>query len=146
MGKFDFEIDPAFLRSLGKLSDVDKYAPQMVNAAVPILEKRVKAELAKHRRTGTMIDSVKKTRAKRTKDGAYIATVRPTGIATQYINSKGELKERKTTVRNMEILAHREYGTKKQAPTPILTKALNDSKSECERAMAEAFKKETGLK
>ena len=46
----------------------------------------------------------------------------------------------------MEILAHMEYGTKKQAPTPILTKALNDSKSECERAMAETFKKETGLK
>lgn len=37
MGKFDFEIDPAFLRSLGKLSDVDKYAPQMIDAATPIL-------------------------------------------------------------------------------------------------------------
>ena len=33
MGKFDFEIDPAFLRSLGKLAEVEKYAPQMIDAA-----------------------------------------------------------------------------------------------------------------
>ena len=146
MGKFDFEIDPAFLRSLGKLADVDKCAPKMVNAAIPILERQVKSELAKHRRTGTMIDSVKKTRAKKAKTGAYIATVRPTCMATQYISEKGELKDRKEPVRNMEILAHMEYGTKKQPATPILTKALNDCKGECERAMAEVFKQEMGSK
>ena len=43
MGKFDFEIDPAFLRSLGKLAEVEKYAPQMIDAATPILEKNIKS-------------------------------------------------------------------------------------------------------
>ena len=59
MGKFDFEIDPAFLRSLGKLAEVEKYAPQMIDAATPILERSIKAALAGHRRTGTMVKSVK---------------------------------------------------------------------------------------
>lgn len=92
MGKFDFEIDPAFLRSLGKLSDVDKYAPQMIDAATPILEKNIKSALAGHRRTGTMVNSVKRTRAKKAKNGTYLATVRPTGMSKNTSTSTARLK------------------------------------------------------
>ena len=106
MGKFDFEIDPAFLRSLGKLAEVEKYAPQMIDAATPILEKNIKSALAGHRRTGTMVNSVKRTRAKKAKNGTYLATVRPTGMSRKYIDKHGKVKKRKTPVRNMEILAH----------------------------------------
>lgn len=90
MGKFDFEIDPAFLRSLGKLAEVEKYAPQMIDAATPILEKNIKSALAGHRRTGTMVNSVKRTRAKKAKNGTYLATVRPTGMSRKYIDKHGK--------------------------------------------------------
>ena len=145
MGKFDFEIDPAFLRSLGKLSEVERYALQMLDAATPILEKSIKAELAVHRRTGTLVKSVKRTRATKAKNGAYLATVRPTGKSKKYIDKHGKLRERGSPVRNMEILAHIEYGTKNQPATPLLTKAVNDCRAECESAMTEAFRHESGV-
>jgi phage protein, HK97 gp10 family len=142
MAKFDFEIPPEFIRTLGRLSDVDRYAPLMIDAATPTIEDAVKRELAKHRRTGTMLKSIKRTRAKKTKNGGYLATVRPTGESTKYLSKKGELKERKTAVRNMEIIAHMEYGTSKQPPTPVLSKALDDAKDEALKIMQETFNKE----
>ena len=42
----------------------------------------------------------------------------------------------------MAILAHLEYGTSKQSPIPILSKAINDSKSEVEAKMREVFEEE----
>lgn len=129
MGKFDFQIDPAFLKQLGRLADVDRVAPQMIDEAMPILEKNLKGELVKHKRTSDMLDSVKKTKAGKSRKGGYYAVVRPTGK-----DSKG--------VRNMEKLAWLEYGAKKQPPTPILTKAIKDSKSAVESKMSEVFKRE----
>ena len=128
MGKFDFEIPPDFLKQLGKLSDIDRIAPIMIDEAMPILEENVKKELGKHRRTGDMIDSVKTTKVTQNKYGWY-AVVRPTG------------KDRKG-VRNMEKLAHAEYGTSKQSGTPILTKAIADSKDDVLKKMQEVFNRE----
>ncbi len=129
MGKFDFEISPEFIKALGRLADVDRIAPKMIDEAMPILVDNVKSELAQHRRTGDMLDSVKKTKANKTKYGGYYAVVRPTG------------KDRKG-VRNMEKLAHAEYGTSKQAPTPILTKAIKDSEPAVLNKMQEVFNRE----
>lgn len=129
MGKFSFNIPDDFIKQLGKLSDIDSIAPQMIDEAMPILAENLKSELAKHKRTGDMLDSVKKTKAGKTKNGGYFAVVRPTG------------KDRKG-VRNMEKLAHAEYGTKKQPPTPILTKAIKDSEKAVLSKMQEVFERE----
>ena len=129
MGKFDFEIPTAFIRQLGKLEDVDRVAPIMINEAMPILERNLRTELSRHKKTSDMLDSVKKTKAGKVKGGGYFATVRPTGL-----DSKG--------VRNMEKLAWLEYGTSKQTPTPILTKAIKDSDSEVLDKMQEVFERE----
>lgn len=142
MGKFDFEISPEFIKALGRLADVDKYAPKMINESMPILEKNLKSELAKHKRTSNMLDSVKKTKAGKTKSGGYFAVVRPTGVARTYMDKKGVERPRKEPVRNMEILAHLECGTSNQSPKPILTKAINDSKPAVESKMAEVFRRE----
>lgn len=128
MGKFDFQVDPEFLKQLGRMADVERFAPKMINESMPILEANLKSELSRHRRTGDMLDSVKKTKAGKNKYG-YYATVRPTGK-----DQKG--------VRNMEKLAHVEYGTKKQPPTPVLTKAIKDSEAGVEAKMQEVFKRE----
>jgi len=136
MGKFDFEIDPGFLRQLGRMADVEKIAPKMIDEAMPILERHVKSELAKHRRTGDMLGSVKKTRSKKNSAGNYYAVVRPTGK-----NREG--------VRNMEVLAHLEFGHNrkdgtKSPPTKILSQAIEDSREAVYDKMQEVYSREIG--
>lgn len=153
MGKFDFQIPDDFLKQLGKLADVDRIAPKMLNEALPILEKNVKREVAKvsesgrvitytytdkkgktrtakRKQTGDLLKSIKMSKANKNKYG-YYASVRPTGK-----DSKG--------VRNMEKLVYLEYGTSKQSPTPTLTKAIKDSESAVLNKMQEVFEREAG--
>ena len=142
MANFTFEVDPAFLRSLGRLADVDEIAPLMLDEAVPILEANVKAEVAKHRRTGNMYKSIRRTKATRTKKGGYSVAVRPTGYATTYMDARGKVHARGKPYPNMSILAHLEYGTSHISPTPILSKALHDSRQPVYDKMAEVFERE----
>ena len=141
MGKFDFEIDQDFVKKLLELSDPDEYVPQILDSAIPILEESVKSELSKHKRTSQLINSVKKTKASKSPNGGYFVCVRPTGKSESYIDGKGVLRKYKVPVRNMEILAHLEYGTSKQKPTPILTKAYKDSYNSVMAKMQEEFGK-----
>lgn len=141
MAKFDFEIPSEMFKQLFKLENIDEIAPKMINEAMPILENNFKSELSKHKRTGAMMDSVKRTKAKATKNG-YYAIVRPTGESTKYMDDKGVIRDRKKPVRNMEILAHNEYGTSKEPPIPILTKAIKDSESGVLDKMQEVFNRE----
>ena len=141
MGKFDFEIDQDFVKKLLELSDPDEYVPQILDSAIPILEESVKSELSKHKRTSQLINSVKKTKASKSPNGGYFVCVRPTGKSDSYIDGKGVLRKYKVPVRNMEILAHLEYGTSKQKPTPILTKAYKDSYNSVMAKMQEEFGK-----
>lgn len=129
MGKFDFQVSPDFLKQLGRLQDVDRVAPMMIDEAIPILETNVKKELSLHRVTGSMANSIKRSKAKATRNGGYIANVYPTGK-----DEKG--------VRNMEKLVYLEYGTSKQAAVPTLTKAINDSESAALNKMQEVFNRE----
>lgn len=130
MAKFDFEIPSDFIKQLGRLADVDRIAPQMIDEAIPILERNVKAEVGKHKRTGELANSVKKTKANKNKYG-YYASVRPTGT-----DKKG--------VRNMEKMVYLEYGTSKQSPAPTLTKAIKDSEKAVLDKMQEVFSREVG--
>ena len=141
MGKFDFEIDQDFVKKLLELSDPDEYVPQILDSAIPILEESVKSELSKHKRTSQLINSVKKTKASKSPNGGYFVCVRPTGKSDSYLDGKGVLRKYKVPVRNMEILAHLEYGTSKQKPTPILTKAYKDSYNSVMAKMQEEFGK-----
>ena len=143
MGKFSAYMPEELYKQLAKLgAETDRIAKVMLEASVEPLTKHVKAECRAHRRTGTMEDSVKKTRAYVAKNGAYYIVVRPTGMATEYIDKNGQRKPRKTPVRNMEIMAHAEFGTSKQAPTPILSKAIADAGPECLNVMQEVFNRE----
>jgi len=129
MAKFDFEIDPEFIKHLGRLADVDRIAPQMIDEAIPILLTNVKRESAKHKLSGNLYQSIKPTKAKKTKGGGYYACVRPTG------------KDKKG-VRNMEKMVYLEYGTVKQSAKPVLTKAIKDSESAVKKKMQEVFERE----
>ena len=142
MAKFDFNISDDFLKTLGRMQDVERIAPKMIDNAMPILLGNVKNEVAKHKRTGDMFKSIKKTKAKAIKKGGFFAVVRPTGVSTHYMSSDGTVKERKKPVRNMEILAHLEYGTSKIKPKAILSKSVKDSESAIEKSMQRTFEEE----
>lgn len=129
MGKFGFSIPPDFLRTLGKLEDVDRIAPKMINEATPLLENSVKSNLIAHKQSGEMVASIKKTKASKKKDGGYKATVRPTG-------------KDKNGIRNMEKAAYLEFGTSKQRATPWVNSSINDCDSEVLDSMRKTFERE----
>ncbi len=85
-----------------------------------------------------MADSVKQTKPKENQYG-WMTCVRPTGKSTRYIDAHGKLQDRKDPVRNMEIIAHMEYGTSKQSKTPVLTAAVKDAREEVRAAMQEEY-------
>lgn len=130
---FNFNFPQGLIDQINRMGMLDEIAPKMLDEATPIIERNVKLELAQHRRTGDMIASVKRTKAKKTKVGGYYAVVRPTGK-----DSKG--------VRNMEKIAHMEYGTAKQPATPVLTKALHNSEAEVAEKLQQVFDQEVSAK
>lgn len=130
MAQFDITGFDEFLADLSSW-DVDRLAPLMLQEAVVPLERNVRAETARHHRTGDMEGSIKKTGASMGASGNYYICVRPTGT-----DRKG--------VRNMEKMAYAEYGTSKQPATPILTPAVHKSEAEVYKAMQDVFDRETG--
>ena len=126
MGKFDFNVPQEFIDKLERMQDSDVTTKKILKATVPILKRQVKKECEKHARTRSMVDSVDATNVKKNKIGWYVS-VRPTGV-----DEKG--------VRNMEKMAHAEFGTSKQTATPILSKAIADCRDECLEKMIETYK------
>ena len=137
MGKFEFQMDPEFVRMLERMGDIDVLAPKVLEGAAPILKAHVIAETDKHHEYSKdyeLVKSIKSSKAFKNKYGWYLS-VRPTGTD-------------KSGVRNMEKMAHLEYGYYSHKnkiriqPIPILTKAINDAKSEVERRMQQIFEEE----
>lgn len=77
MAKFDIHGIDEFMKEISQL-DLDRIAPKMLEESVPILEKSVRTESAKHHDTGAMEESIKATGASVNARGHYIC-VRPTG-------------------------------------------------------------------
>jgi HK97 gp10 family phage protein len=125
MGKFDFQFDAELTRQLERLENFDEIAPKILDGATPILEGHIKGEVSKHKKTGDMYNSIKPTKASKNEYG-WFTVVRPTG-------------KDKNGVRNMDKLAYLEYGTSKEAPTPVLTKAVKDAEPEVTEKMLELF-------
>ena len=140
---FDFTVPTGFLLQLGTLAEVDKYAPQMIDESIPILEREVRKSLAKHKRTGLIVKSVKSTKAGYNKaEGVFFAVVRPTGKSSKYMADNGKVYFRKKPIRNMEIVAHIEYGTADQDAKPFLTKAYKDAEPAVLAKMNDVFTRE----
>lgn len=128
MGKFDFQFDTELTKKIERLSNFDEIAVDMLTEASPILLSRVKNEVGKHKDTGDLYASIKLMKKPKKNQYGWFISVIPTGT-----DSKG--------VRNMEKLAHLEYGTSKIAPKPILTKALEDARDEVGESMQNTLNK-----
>lgn len=127
MASFEMEGMDDFMNGLSQI-DIDRIAPKMLEEAAPILEEKVKKRAAEHKDTGSMIASIKPTKPAN-KDNAYRITVRPTG------------KDKKG-VRNMDKMAYLEFGTNKQAATPVLSPAVREAEAPAAEKMQEVFDRE----
>lgn len=128
MASFQFNGIDDLVKDLDSFQ-FSKIVPTMIEEAAPILESAVKTRAAAHQSSGKMYASIKTTKVSATGDG-YSAVVRPTG------------KDSKTGVRNMEKMAYLEYGTSKQAATPVISPAVRESESKVIEKMQEVFNRE----
>ena len=129
MANFDFSFDEEFIKSLGSLAEIERYAPKMIDEALPIIEKRLKAKLKSHEFSGDLIRSIKIKKSKRVKNGGYFGSVFPSGQSTDG-----------TT--NAEKLIYLEFGTSHQPSTGILAKVVQESADEVNAKMQEVFERE----
>ena len=131
MARFEVEGLDELLKDM-TLLDADRLAPMMLEEAAPPLEANVRKRAGSHRDTGAMEASIKTTRPHKKGNGYSICT-RPIGR-----DKKG--------VRNMEKAVYMEFGTSKQAATPIISPAVRESEPEVLEKMQEVFDREVGSK
>ncbi len=122
---------------LGKLAQPEKIAAKAVDAAAPVVEKKMKAEIAKaaNRKDkngkpyaiGELAASVGRTKTGENEWGIY-SVVLPLGN-----DRKG--------LRNAEKLAYLEYGVKSrgQEPHPVRQRTVNAAEPECQKIMEDTI-------
>lgn len=132
MANFHLERIDDLIRELDEAGNLDEIAPEMIEAALPILEDSLKEtvqnEANKGYATGELVASIKKSRSMRNQYG-YFGVVRPTGT-----DKKG--------VRNMEKLAYLHYGIcNKQEARPVVNKAVFHAEEKVIKKMQEVYNK-----
>ena len=123
-----------FAKELEELGNVDKYAPELLNAAAPILEKELHSQVQRKANrgyaTGDLAASIKAKKPGENKYGHYVVVT-------------AEGKDRKG-VRNNEKLAYLNYGTSKQQARPVIAKSIKNAEGDCLEAMQKKFDEVTG--
>lgn len=138
MGTFRMDIPNELTKLLSTMeTQMDEISVDAVKEAELIVVDALKAECSKHnvckedKTRGQMVASIKATGPKKNALGVY-DFVRPTGK-----DSKG--------VRNMEKLAHLEYGTSKQPATPVCQKVKDQISKKVADTMETRIKRGFGI-
>jgi len=145
MAKLTFEIPDGLQKQLAKLSNIDEIAPKMIDEATPIFVQALKNSLANHKNTGDLQKSVKKYKAKKTKNGGWFGSIQFSGYSTNYITEKGTLLTRKEKTANAQKAMVLEYGRSDTAPQPFIEPTRIKSEKDLADKMQEVFNREAGL-
>ena len=137
MASFSFDIPDDFLSGLDL---TDELAEEMINAAKAKYKDSIVRsarmsistlpENVRHQ-TGEMLKNIEHRKAKKAKNGAYIANISFDGV-----DSKG--------VRNMLKAAELEYGNSHQDAKPFMQKAKNDCEQAILDKMQEVYNRRVG--
>lgn len=138
MGKFTFDFPEELEKQMLALERAGSagVVSRMLEAGGKKVEDEMKAQCRTHNQSGSMVKSIRTTKAKRNEGGTFVVT-RPTGKETRTTK-----KGKKHTVRNMEKLVYLHYGTRKQSPTGIVTKVVNRAETPAVKAMQEVYSRE----
>lgn len=113
-----------------------------IDSATPILEKSMQKEVqgaVRHSGGSDLVKSIRANKAKKAKNGAYIATVYPHGKSKAPRYPNGSRKDRIPPVSNAMKAAILNYGKKGQPARPWLTKAVNNVRTQVEEQLEKAF-------
>lgn len=151
MAEFNVDFPDDFLSSLLE-TDFDEIAEEALSDAVPILEKTMKAEVAKsiqHEGDSELVNSFKASKPKKTKTDAWIANVNPKGYSKTKVytavNRRGVKTGRKYPVSNALKAIWKEYGIPgRQAAKPFITASVNASRNEIMNRMQEVYNRKVG--
>lgn len=131
---FNFDLDDSFMNELTKLGDSSKMqdiTSKMLSKGSEPVKKEWEKEMSKHVVTHSLVDSIKTSKPKQTRNGGLGVAVFPSGT-----DSKG--------VRNAEKAVYLENGTYKQAAQPFLQKIKDNTENDVINIMQKVFDEEIG--
>ena len=146
MGMTVYEGDEAFNKLFN--FDFDGMAEEALNEAAPILEAKMK-EVAKagiiHEGESDMVNSIKASKVKKSKNGAWIVNVGPRGYSNQKVYkqySKDKKHVRTFPVSNALKAIWKEYGIpNKQPAQPFISTACSQVRDTINSIIQKTFEK-----
>ena len=147
MAGLGFEIPMDYLSALLD-ADFDTLAPEMIEAAVPILEDSIRKSIKNAesgKGTGELVKSIKVTKPKKTATDAYIANVGPSGKSSNHYYDSATHK-RAYPVSNALKAIWLNYGNAHQPARPWLTPAVNSCKDKILDKMQKIWDEKVGSK
>lgn len=148
MAAFELDFPDDFMKQLFQ-TDSAEICMKALEEAAPILEEEMKNEIRSngHELSGELIDSIKATKPKKTNNGAYIVSVRPTGYSkiNSYSVKKNGKKLRKYPVSNALKMIWIEYGVNGRQPArPFMTRVMNRVRAVAMNRMQEVYNRMAG--
>lgn len=141
MAKFNLNMPDDMLKGAAAAASPENMQRAIDNAA-PILEQSMRKEIrnvVKHSGDSELVRSIKANKAKKAKNGAYIATVYPHGKSKKPRYPNGSKKDRIPPVSNAMKAAVLNYGRKGQPARPWLAKSVNNVRTQVEEQLEKAF-------
>jgi HK97 gp10 family phage protein len=150
VGYFVSEFPEDLFKQLNRLENSDEICRKMLRESVPILAKSLSNTIkATHVDTGDLYRSIEVFEPRKTSEGIWVVSAGPSGKANKlkksgkvHKSSKSGRKSSGTALWNSDKLFYLEYGTSKQAPSPIMTKATNDAEQAVIETLQEVFNRE----
>lgn len=129
----------ALINRLSRLGNrINDIAPKMLDAGSAPLERKIKANAERHKKSGELVKSIKRVKPKQDKNGVW----------KQRIEFKGYDKKRKSTpsdprgVPNARKALAIEYGNVNEPAKPFIRPAVIQTQNESTAAMQVVFNRE----
>ena len=148
MATFEMNFPEDFLGQLLN-TDSDELCRTALEEAAPLLVESMKkgVEQGGHQRSGELIKSIKAKKPTKSRNGAWMVHVRPTGYSS--VNSysiKGRRSKRKYKVSNALKMIWIEYGINGRQPAkPFITKTVNEVQGASMRKLQEVYDQMAGV-
>lgn len=144
MADLGFDIPEDFLKELTD-NTFEELAPEMLDEVLPILDNSIRQSLTSvvHGGTGELINSIAKTKPKKTNTDAWIANVYIKGQSNNYYYG-GASHNRQYPVSNALIAIWLNYGNAHQPARPWLTPAVNSCQGEIMEKLQKKWEELTG--
>lgn len=144
MASFEFDIPNDIFGKLMECNS-EEMCLEALDSSAPYLVTSLKSSLSSHKDTGELQASIKAKKAKLCKNGAYIVNVLPTGYSSSKTFKRATKKAvKRYDVSNAAKLIWLEYGTSKQAATPVLGMAVKNSESAVLKKIEDVYYKHIG--